>query len=428
MAVTAENGILFFPGGGHNHNGENSSPIDTTGYSIFDFGVGIQTNNFDTNREYSRTLNQESFNQYIASFISSQILEPAGIVLGENSVRGYNISAEEITAYHIAVGSITADRLNANYIEVGDTISSTNYVLNTSGWTINSNGYAEFRLANIGGWTVNTTAITAGSTILYSNGKTNLVNPSISSGSWAGGTGGSLGGISIGTNTLSAGFAKFSSVISVADGNGVGMYLNPSGLQFDFRTGPITTVGNIKGVTSVAGGAAGLQIVGGRINVDSQSIFFDFGSGLNTDVYMNLSSVLSPASALYINGSNRIGRFSSSREIKNNIYPISDALDTVLLLNPVTFTYRYNENASDLEKFLKDNDIRMGFIVEEVESVNKGLINYNYVGSDQIPEEDRFDDPTNFKAGMYDIYGIVSLLTASVQQLHYRIQQLEGDV
>lgn len=421
MTVTAENGILFFPGGGHSHNGENSSPIDTTHYSIFDFGVGIQTNNFDTNREYSRTLNQESFNQYIASFISSQILEPAGIVLGENSVRGYNISAEEITAYHIAVGSITADRINANFIEVGDTISSTNYVAGSAGWTINSNGYAEFRLANIGGWTVNTTAIFAGTTILYSNGKTNLINPSISSGILTGGT---IGGITVGTQQLSIGFADFANTIAVSNGTGYGIYLNPNGLQIDFRTATATTVGNIKGITSVAGGTAGLQIVGGRIAVDSQSIFFDFGSGLNTDFH--LTALNATGTALVMNANNRIGKTTSTREIKNNIYPISDALDTILLLNPVTFTYRYNENSSDLEKFLKDGDVKMGFIVEEVEEVDKGLVHYTYCGSKDIPEDEWFDDPTNFRVTMYDTNGIVSLLTAAVKELNTRIEILEG--
>ena len=151
---TSESVIRFFRSGGHKHDGISSSLIDYTKYSIFDFGTDVSTSGQDAARELTRENNQNRFNQYIANFISTQILAPAGIVLLENSVRGVHIGANEITANNIAANTITANEIAANTItaselainvvQVGDTISSNNYVLGTTGWQIRSNGSAEF--------------------------------------------------------------------------------------------------------------------------------------------------------------------------------------------------------------------------------------------------------------------------------------------
>ena len=151
---TPETGIRFFRSGGHKHDGVTSSLIDFSKFSIFDFGTDVSLNGTDGNRELTRINNQIRFDSYIANFISTQILAPAGIVLLENSVQGLHIGAQEITAINIAANTITANQiaantitaneLAANVVQVGDTISSNNYSANTIGWQIRSNGSAEF--------------------------------------------------------------------------------------------------------------------------------------------------------------------------------------------------------------------------------------------------------------------------------------------
>ena len=91
---TPETNIRFFRSGGHKHDGVSSSLIDFSKYSIFDFNTDVSLNNTDSARESTRTNNQNRFNKYIANFISTQILAPAGIVLLENSVQGRHIGAD----------------------------------------------------------------------------------------------------------------------------------------------------------------------------------------------------------------------------------------------------------------------------------------------------------------------------------------------
>lgn len=156
---TTEIGVTFYRAGGHSHDGENSTLIDTSKYSVFDFDLSLSTNGSDSNRELRRQNNKNRFDQYISRFVTSQVLEPAGIVLPAESVRGVNIGANEITAVNIAsntitaseiaAGTITSDLLVSNFVVVNSTISSNNFSYNpnsntNSGWAIYSNGDAIF--------------------------------------------------------------------------------------------------------------------------------------------------------------------------------------------------------------------------------------------------------------------------------------------
>jgi hypothetical protein len=447
MDIVGENGIIFFRGGGHSHDGDNSSPVDTTSYSIFDFNLGIQTNNEDTNREYSRSINQQTFNQYVKTFISSQVLEPAGIILGENSIRGLYIGADEINATHIAANTITANEIAANtitgdkiaagtidatkvgaeFIIVGDTISSNNYVPASIGWSINSAGTADFRSATIGGWTVNTSAIFAANTVLYSNGKTNLVNPTVTTGTYTGGTwsGGTLGGITVGTSQLSVGFSEFSNSFNVSNSTGFGVYINPSNLQIDFRTATATVVGNIKGLTSVALGFPGLSFTGTSVKFAS-TYFSVFPTTGNTQVYLYPPSSTTSGTPYQEESGGRLIKFTSLRQLKYDILPVSNSLEKVKLLNPVNYKWRPSSQASELEKFLKDNDIKTGFIAEEVESIDKGLVSYSYLGNKELPRDEWFEDETNFGLSVYDSNAILSIAVAAIKELIAKIELLES--
>jgi hypothetical protein len=142
-----ESSVYFFSGGGHNHDGDNSSLINTSAYSIFDFDFG---NIGGPNRVYRQELNQNGFKQFIIATINSSILEPSGLVLQPGvvngnahiiagSVTGNEISANTITANNIVAGTITADLLSANIVLVDNVIRSNNF-----DGTIAANGIITF--------------------------------------------------------------------------------------------------------------------------------------------------------------------------------------------------------------------------------------------------------------------------------------------
>jgi hypothetical protein len=189
----SETSISFQRAGGHRHDGINSSLIDSSKYSIFDFDTSSTTNGEDRARDLNRQNNRSRFDQYIANFISTQVLAPAGIELLEGSVRGIhigvneitanNIAANTITANQIAANTITADQLVSNIVLVNNTIQSNIYTAGSAGWIIRNNGFAEFNnvtvrgtvaanAGNIGGWSINTANITSNTNnvILYNNG------------------------------------------------------------------------------------------------------------------------------------------------------------------------------------------------------------------------------------------------------------------
>lgn len=161
-----EIGVTFYKAGGHKHDGITSSLIDTSKYSIFDFDLAVSTDNGDTNRELRRQNNRTRFDQYVARFVTSQVLEPAGIVLPPDSVRGVNIGADEITANNIAANTITANEIAAGTITsnllvtdfavVNSTIRSNNFTYDAgngtgNGWAIYSNGDAIFNNGTFSG-------------------------------------------------------------------------------------------------------------------------------------------------------------------------------------------------------------------------------------------------------------------------------------
>ena len=154
-----ESGVSFYPGGGHSHNGENSSLIDTSVYSVYDFPVQIVG---DPSRTADQIRNLDSFKQLIIDTVNQSIIAPAGVVFQQGVINGSAhiisrsisteiIAANAITANEIAAGSITADLLAANIVLVNNVISSNNYVPGVSGWVINSDGSAEFDFAVIRG-------------------------------------------------------------------------------------------------------------------------------------------------------------------------------------------------------------------------------------------------------------------------------------
>ena len=147
-----ESEVYFYPGGGHSHDSENSSLIKTSVYSVFDFPF---TTVGDPARVADQIRNLDGFKQLIIDTVNQSIIAPSGIVFQQGMINGSahiisrsiatdSIATDAITANEIAAGTITADLLAANIVLVNNIISSGNYVSGTSGWSINSNGTAEF--------------------------------------------------------------------------------------------------------------------------------------------------------------------------------------------------------------------------------------------------------------------------------------------
>jgi hypothetical protein len=224
----SENGVSFFGAGGHNHDGVNSSLINTSSYSLFDFSpnyVGAQS------RISRQQGNRTAMEDFIVRVVNSQVLSPAGITLEPNTLNGKTITANTITATQIAANTITATQiaantitanniavgtitgtqiangaignsqvnnvmsiinLQSNFVTTNATIQSTVYTAGAGGvgWAINAAGNAEFNnvtvrgtvvsgAGSVGGWTINTSSLASGSTALYSNGQATFGNTTL---------------------------------------------------------------------------------------------------------------------------------------------------------------------------------------------------------------------------------------------------------
>lgn len=327
----SESEIFFRKAGGHRHDGSTSSLIDYTKYSIFDFDTSSSTNGQDRARDTVRQNNQSRFDQYIAAFIATQILEPAGIVLLENSVRGIHIGADEITANNIAAETITANEIAANTITsaqiaantitaddlvasivlVNNTISSAVYTAGSAGWIIRNNGFAEFNnvtvrgavsanTGNIGGFTIGTTTLTAGS------GTTTV-------------------GVSTGADTSSIAFYTGSATATAAPFRAYnnGRIIAGGGTVDIATTGGITISGvlsvsntanisgdlNVTGTTVNLGGALSTTTVAGTLTVNSTTTIagnVTINGTITANSTANLNGTTNVGGNLTVNGTGTI--------------------------------------------------------------------------------------------------------------------------
>jgi len=539
----SESAIRFFRSGGHKHDGVSSSLIDFSKYSIFDFGTDNSTSGQDAQRDITRQNNQNRFNQYIANFISTQILAPAGIELLENSVRGVHIGANEITANNIAANTITANEIAANTItaselainvvQVGDTISSNNYVLGSTGWQIRSNGSAEFNnniivrgqieatsgnftgtinaggtfangsvsngaitggsltigtdpnvfkvfsngsmslgngtfasapfrvtnagaltasSGNIGGWTISSTTLSGGSTTLYSNGYivatgSSFTGPETSGGNtfngnvYSGYTGnisnavsqlyangfiknilGNIAGFTVSSSNFVKGNMTMDGALIIKSGNH-GTIIQDNYIYIKYNNGVAATMAGFNDATY----GLSLQTDTNQwalINCDRVDISPSASSNLN--FYLNSNIGSGTGTTLVINAAGRVQRSSSRRILKENINSINSGCELIKKLNPVTYNWRSHEFDSPIEKYFKSLNTQYGFIVEEVEEVDAGLINYTYDLPFKREQDIDFTDPNNFSPSMYDPNGILSITVSALKEILQRLEILEG--
>lgn len=247
---TTENNIYFYPAGGHSHDGQNSSLIDATKYSVYDFNFGYISDN-PVRRQFQ--INSfESLKQVIRDTVTDSVLAPAGIVLQPNTLNGATIIARTIEATQIVANSITANELVSNIILVNNTIRSSNYSAGSNGWIITNTGTAEFNNVTVRG------------TIISSNG--------------------TIGGFTLSSNTLNAGSGSDQITISTGIYNAVS---NPDEIVIGIG-GPLSNGYSLPFAVNSSGVLSVTAATVGPIQLDSSGLTSQY---FDSDNYIKLDTL-----------------------------------------------------------------------------------------------------------------------------------------
>lgn len=336
-----ETGVFFFPGGGHDHDGENSSLIDVTAYSIFDFEWSTSIGGPDRVRRLDR--NYTAFREFIITTVNQSILNPAGIFYQPGSINGGShiisdsitadqiaadtitaneIAANTITANEIAAGTITGDLLNANVVLVNQAILSNNYVPGVSGWAIDGDGTAEFDAASIRG-TLTAAAVLTPGVDIYANGVlaasnfTMYANGAIANNNFSVDASGNL----VATNAVITGQINATSgsisgnLIAGGTISGTSININSGTFQVSSSGALTASSANITGTVSssnltATGGSIGGWTVNGSSdlrNGNSTTILrpngtIDMGGNLNASGTVNAGSGFSSSAGVSVQG------------------------------------------------------------------------------------------------------------------------------
>lgn len=273
--AVSESGIVFFSSGGHDHNGINSSIIDTSKYSIFDFGFGLVGTNRD--RVSKQTINQIAFKDYIIKTVNESVLEPAGVVLQDNIINSRNIIAGSITSVEIAANTITSNNIAAGTITAGDIAANT-----ITGAQIAANTITADKL-QVG-------AISAGSVTIANNGVPNGDFWSSNGSFRLGGANGinyTGSTINLGSNTVITGS------IDIGGPDNASLQIDTSGALWvghrNFGSAPFRVYSNGRVIAGNGGvdidtngslGVTGTTTVGGSLIVNGVTI--NLGSSIST--------------------------------------------------------------------------------------------------------------------------------------------------
>jgi hypothetical protein len=470
--MSSENSLSFFGAGGHSHNGVNSTLIDTTRYSIFDFSLGFVGSQARIN---SQSVKQRSFEDYVVRIINSQVLQPAGLSLDPDTLNGKairantitstEIQARTITSEEIRAATITANELTSNIVLINNIIRSNNFdgtfhsngVINntgTTGWGISYAGSSVFNSATIRG------RLTAG----------DIYIPSVAAPVFSVDSNGALTATSATiTGTVSSGN------LTATGGTVAGWGIDASG--FTKVSGPNTTRvfhNNTSSPDFSARFLAQVETGGDTYRTSLNSTFVEAFSNVASVTNMSLlrptgletPSIITPnngslplltgrvASAQLVaeNAIAKVGVFgtggfstmgislafglsiltlsASTRDIKRNIEDSTyDEVEELLMnLRPVKFQYKYAPDADELTRRMSDEQVVYGFIAEEVADVNKTLAVFmpkseNWWNREEITYETMAED---FKPSDWDQRAVTSLLVKGYQQFAERINNLES--
>lgn len=308
---------------------------------------------------------------------------------------------------------------------------------------VSQQGEVRAQAGTIGGWTLSNTSIDGGSTTLYSNGRidagnaviyangrasfVNGTNYSLTAGGVLDMINGTIAGLTISSTTLAQGSLTMSNSLSVLNSNNDGTQITGSKLNFKIAG---SVVASIDGYTSTYNGLYTDVYLWTVANCNIFNIIPTSGYA-GPLFYLKGTGTFhrGTGTALVRNGtSGQVYETSSRRELKENINTINTGCELIKKFNPVTYNWRTNPLASDVEKYFNALNTQYGFIVEEVEEIDTGLVNYAYALDNTNEKEIDYTDPNNFSPSMYDPNGILSISVSALKEVLERLEVLENKI
>ena len=170
----------------------------------------------------------------------------------------------------------------------------------------------------------------------------------------------------------------------------------------------IDSSGNVHVARETTGwaGGGGFRSDGSLESVISSNIAFRAGRGTSTGTIIEFKYNNAVVGTISTNGSSTSYNTSSDYRLKENIHPLTDAVDRLNQLKPSRFN------------FIADPDTIMdGFLAHEV---------YDYVPEAVSGEKDQVDEDGEIKAQGIDQSKLIPLIVASIQELSAKVTALEG--
>lgn len=148
------------------------------------------------------------------------------------------------------------------------------------------------------------------------------------------------------------------------------------------------------------------------------------GNGTNIGVYGSTSGG-STNYAGYFNGNVTVtGTFVnvSDGRFKKDVQPVSNALSTIMKLEPKTYSF----NTQQYKSMNLPEGKHYGFIAQELETIMPELVTNNVHAAEYNEKKEKISDEIKFKAVNY--IEMVSILVASVQEQQQIIEKLQAEM
>lgn len=134
------------------------------------------------------------------------------------------------------------------------------------------------------------------------------------------------------------------------------------------------------------------------------------GNDANADKFLNFNTNGTFRGGISWNGSNLAFAYSSDYRLKENVNPLTNAIERIKLANPITFNYISCECGNTLD----------GFLAHEIGEVVPQMLHGH--GKDALDERGQID-PQGI-----DLQSLVPLLTAALKESIAKIESLEARV
>ena len=322
----------------------------------------------------------------------------------------------------------------------GSTLSITGTVVITSGATKDAIDNAQ-NTANTANTTATTAQTTANNALPSSTFNRSEIVSRINSGYGGGSTTINGGTITTGTISASAVVADFISAFSIdADQINAGTITGVNIASGSFSSAgsgrinlsasnAINLIGSESGGTATqlsifSGGSQGLRIETssyGDTWINGQTWYINLTEFMSSRYITGLRADFATGTTLVYANNGYIYRSSSKRELKENITSFTN-VNLIDQLKPRTFTWKKFKRAgeeieeTEEERLERESSTHIGFIAEEVEEIENGLLSIYGKNEDGVREVE-----------MYKHLDILALCVANIQDLRKRVAELESN-